>query len=185
MVCKVCHDNVPYGAHYYFMPFTRLSDPIKSNCFLRGIVNSHRLRQVSVLCSCTLYWPHVKQLHICIACVAGRHGRREGAAEEMDNLPEGSALVLSAWWWLSLQHHPGHVCADAQPWRLEEHLILWSLHVSVVRTSYHQTKLVILWGVLCKFGTNEQSKGLFETNHAIKMFWLKPKCNLFWEYWQN
>lgn len=51
----------------------------------------------------------------------------------MDDLPEGPAPVLAARRRFPLQHNPGHVCADAQPGRLEEHRILWSLHVSVVR----------------------------------------------------
>lgn len=66
-------------------------------------------------------------------CVAGGPGRREGSAEEMDDLPEGPAPVFSARRRLPLQHNPGHVRADAEPGRLEEHRILWSLHVSVVR----------------------------------------------------
>lgn len=71
MVCKVFHGNIPYGAHYYFMPFTSLSDLIKSNRFFRGVVNSHHLRQMSVLYSCALYCPHVKQLQIYNICAAG------------------------------------------------------------------------------------------------------------------
>lgn len=138
MLFKVCYGNVPFGAHYHFMPFTSLSDPIKSH-FCSSIVNSHHCRQVSVLYFCTLYWPHIKQLQPTNpTCVAGWLGRWEGSAEEMDDLPEGSTLVLSARWWLPLQHNPRHVCADTQPRGLEEHCVLWSLHISVVRTNFYR-----------------------------------------------
>lgn len=70
-------------------------------------------------------------------CVAGWHRRWESAAEEVDHFPEGSALVLSAWRWLPLQHNPRHVCAHAEPWGLEEHSVLWSFHVSVVRNKVY------------------------------------------------
>lgn len=35
MVCEVCHGIIPYGAHYYFMLFTCLSDPIKSHLCIK------------------------------------------------------------------------------------------------------------------------------------------------------
>lgn len=50
MARKVCLDNTPYGAHYYFMPFTRLSDPIKSRLFF-----SEALSTVSLSDSCQSY----------------------------------------------------------------------------------------------------------------------------------
>lgn len=95
---------------------------------------SHHCRQVSILYSCTIYWSHNKRFTY--ICVAGRHGRWESVAEEMDDLPEGSAPVLPAWWWFSLQHHPGHVRADSEPRGLEEHCVLWRLHISVVRACF-------------------------------------------------
>lgn len=94
-------------------------------------------RRVPVLYSCTLYWPDIKQLQPTNStCVAGRLGRREGSAEEMDNLSEGSTLVLSARRRLPIQHNPRHVCADTQPRGLEEHCVLRSLHIAVVRTQH-------------------------------------------------
>lgn len=83
--------------------------------------------------SLMLLCPLVATLWRCIiVSVAGRHGGWEGPAEEMDHLPEGPAPVFAAWRWISLQHHPGHVCVDAQSRRLEEHCVLRSFHLSVV-----------------------------------------------------
>lgn len=116
------HGNKPYGGHYYFISFTSLPDQISP------------FRQLSVLLRCALCRPPVKQL---CACVAGGPGRREGSAEEMDDLPEGPAPVFAARRRLPLQYHPGHVRADAQPGRVDQHRVLRSLHVSVVRLRCH------------------------------------------------
>ena len=77
----------------------------------------------------------LKRLRMSNHCAAGWHWRWEGAAEEVDHFLESSAVVLTAWRRLPLQHNPGHVCAHAQPRGLEEHRVLWSLHISVVRPS--------------------------------------------------
>lgn len=123
-----CHGNKPYGRHYYFISSTSLSDRISP---------FDGSRQLSVLSCCTLCRPPLEQLRADAACVAGGPGRREGSAEEVDDLPEGPAPVLAARRRLPLQHNPGHVRADAQPGRLEEHCVLWSLHISVVRPRCH------------------------------------------------
>lgn len=112
----------------------------------RRSVRSH---QITLVCQTVwgycLYWPQVSDLilqrlvlekiHLLTNsyCVAGWRWRWKGAAEEMDDVPEGSALVFSARWRLSLQHNPRHVCAHTQSGGLEEHSVLWSLHLSVVR----------------------------------------------------
>lgn len=50
----------------------------------------------------------------------------------MDNLSESPAPVFTTRRWVPLQHHPGHVCIDPQQRGLEEHCVLWSLHLTVV-----------------------------------------------------
>lgn len=124
MESRECLGNKPYGAHYYFISFTSLSDQIS--------LFQQPQTAVSLVVLHPLQATPAKQLCTGDACVAGGHGRREGSAEEMDDLPEGPAPVLAARRRLPLQHNPGHVRADAQPGRLEEHRVLWSLHVSVV-----------------------------------------------------
>lgn len=59
--------------------------------------------------------------------------RWASAAEEVDDLPEGSAAVFPPWRWLSLQHHPGHVCPEAHGGQLGKHRLLRRLHFPVVR----------------------------------------------------
>lgn len=51
LVCQVCLNNTPYGAHYYFIPHTRLSGPVISDCVFRHIINCLPFRQLSVLWS--------------------------------------------------------------------------------------------------------------------------------------
>lgn len=130
----VCFCSVPCGAYHHFRICTAdLSDPIKSHLCVKlreDIVYTDLRCQISY-CSASC-WKKIPLLTNSY-CVAGWRWRWKGAAEEMDDVPEGSALVFSARWRLSLQHNPRHVCAHTQSGGLEEHSVLWSLHLSVVR----------------------------------------------------
>ena len=71
-------------------------------------------------------------LIVCSSSPAGGQGRRAGAPEEVDHLPQSPAPVLPARRRLPLQHHPGHVRPEANGGRLGEHRLLRGLHLPVV-----------------------------------------------------
>lgn len=133
MYSSVCHGSIPYSAHYYFMPFMSPSGPHCSSEVLPTLT-ADRCQSYILALSTGHTWKSSKPA---LSVFAGRHGRWESSAEEMDDLPEGSAPVLTTWWRLPLQHNPRHICADTQPRGLEEHSVLWSLHISMVRTVFH------------------------------------------------